>query len=269
MPRITDQLGCTIELEHIPQRIVSLVPSQTELLSSLGLGNEVVGITKFCVHPPEWFRTKARVGGTKTVNIDKVLALKPDLVIANKEENIADQVMAIKEHYPVYTSDINDLNSAIEMIIQVGTLTARLPEAIELTSIITAKFALLQQFTIGKPTPRTAYLIWKDPWMAAGGDTFINDLLSRSGFNNMLADQPRYPEVSLGHLKSSGCDLLLLSSEPYPFSEKHLAELQHALPSTTIMLVDGEMFSWYGARLVTAADYFIRLVGLIHGKTVN
>ncbi len=129
----------------IPQRIVSLVPSQTELLYSLGLDDRVVGITKFCVHPEEWFRTKTRVGGTKTVHIDKVLSLAPNLVIANKEENVKEQVEAIAEKVPVWVSDINNLSDAYHMIAEIGRLTDTEEKASSLAADINRRFTKLEK----------------------------------------------------------------------------------------------------------------------------
>jgi ABC-type Fe3+-hydroxamate transport system substrate-binding protein len=248
----TDQLGNTIHLSFPPKRIVSLVPSQTELLFSLGLEEEVVGITKFCVHPEKWFRTKQRVGGTKTVNIDAVKSLQPDLIIANKEENVQEQIEKLQGIAPVWVSDIATLDEALEMIQSVGTLVNRTNEAIEMVSDITESF---QQIPALNTTLRTAYLIWKDPYMAAGGDTFISDIMSYSGFDNVLKSYPRYPEITIAQLSQLDCELLLLSSEPYPFKQKHIQEIQQVLTNTKIVLVDGEMFSWYGSRLCLAPAY--------------
>lgn len=251
-----------------PQRIVSLVPSQTELLFDLGLDEEVIGITKFCIHPNEWFTTKTRIGGTKTVDVEKVKSLNPDLIIANKEENVKEQIEELAKIAPVYVSDINDLESALEMITDVGKLVGKEDEALEIVNKIKTRFNQLtnkpingltgQQFNLSTKQPKkTAYLIWKDPYMAAGGDTFINDMLERCGFNNVFKTANRYPEVSIEQLQS--CEMVLLSSEPYPFKQKHIIELQQQLPSTKILLADGEMFSWYGSRLIKTAPYLNHL----------
>jgi ABC-type Fe3+-hydroxamate transport system substrate-binding protein len=242
------------------------VPSQTELLYHLGLADEVVGITKFCIHPNEWFRNKTRVGGTKTVNIEKVRALKPDLIIANKEENVKEQVEQLQQVAPVYVSDINTLEDALQMITTIGELTHTSSKAGNLTAQIENSFADLSSSVAQQSTPiNTAYLIWKDPYMAAGGDTFIHDMMKRSGLNNVFANIPRYPEVSIAQLLSANCQLLLLSSEPYPFKEKHIAELQQQLPQTKILLADGEMFSWYGSRMLQAPAYFGKLIAQVRG----
>jgi ABC-type Fe3+-hydroxamate transport system substrate-binding protein len=251
----TDQLHRSLQINLPPKRIVSLVPSQTELLYALGLSEEVVGITKFCVHPASWFRTKQRVGGTKTVNIEAVRALQPDLVIANKEENVKEQIEALEKTAPVWISDIETLEDAVEMIGSLGKLVGRSKEAHKIVSDIQSRF---QQFNV-TATVRTAYLIWMDPLMAAGRDTFIQDIMQKMGFENIFADQSRYPVVTAEQIMAKGCKLLLLSSEPFPFKDKHAQMLQPLFPGVKIELVDGEMFSWYGSRLTLAAAYLQKL----------
>ena len=257
MLTFTDQLNRRIRLDRLPQRIVSLVPSQTELLADLGLGNEVVGITKFCIHPDHWFRSKTRVGGTKDVHPDRIAGLQPDLIIANKEENIKEQIESLSTNYPIWISDVNDLGSALQMIQGLGELTGTVQEALRISSQIQLSFT---SFPPVGSAIRVAYLIWKDPYMTVGSDTFIHDMLTRCGYTNVFADSVRYPVVSVEELKSRQCDLIFLSSEPYPFREKDAMELQAALGNSRIRMVDGEFFSWYGSRLLQAADYFKSLI---------
>ncbi len=240
------------------QRIISLVPSQTELLYDLGLTDEVVGITKFCVHPGKWFRTKTRIGGTKNIHIDKIQSLQPDLVIANKEENIKEQVEALQQFAKVYVSDVNNLSEALQMIREIGELVNKKEQANYLSKSIEKKFSQLKNIQVQKKT--AAYFIWKDPYMVAGGETFINDMMQYAGFENIFQDLPRYPETTVDDLKQMNCDYVLLSSEPYPFKQKHIDELQPLLPATKIILVDGEMFSWYGSRLLLSAEYFKQFI---------
>lgn len=243
----------------VPQRIVSLVPSQTELLYSLGLDKEVAGITKFCVHPDEWFRNKQRIGGTKTINIQKILLLQPDLVIANKEENVKEQVEEIARHVPVYVTDIGNLEDALEMIRDIGEITNTAVKASQIIDTISAKFKALND-QLPQRTLKCAYLIWKDPYMTIGNDTFIHNMLHYCGFANAFSHLARYPEISIQDLVQQHCEYVLLSSEPYPFKEKHIDELQAVLPNAKIILVDGEMFSWYGSRLIEAPDYFKKII---------
>lgn len=256
MPLFTDQLGRTISLDRPPRRIISLVPSQTELLYTLGLEEEVAGITKFCVHPQQWFRTKTRIGGTKDIRPEIIDALQPDLIVANKEENDRAQVEQLFPRYPVWISDIATLADALQMIRSVGELTGKTTPALSLAEEITRRFAALGS---PAPSPRTAYFIWRNPWMVAGGDTFIQDMLTHAGFTNIFRDQPRYPAIELESLAGSGCELVLLSSEPYPFREKHIGEIRAVLPEASIRLVDGEVFSWYGSRLLQAPAYLQEL----------
>ena len=246
-----------IKLTHTPKKIISLVPSQTELLYDLGLDHEVIGITKFCIHPDVWFTSKQRVGGTKNVNIEKVRSLQPDLIIANKEENVKEQVETLQQIAPVWVSDVNDLDDALNMILTIGEIVGRSNEAITLAETIQKRFQAIG--TINKQIP-TAYLIWKNPFMTIGGDTFINDMLQRCGLSNIFESQQRYPEITIEKLQTLNCKLVLLSSEPYPFSQKHIDELQQQLTDIKIMLVDGEMFSWYGSRLQFAPAYFEKLI---------
>ncbi|MNX93553.1 Vitamin B12-binding protein precursor [compost metagenome] len=254
---VQDMMGQELRLEGIPRRIVSLVPSQTELLYDLGLEEEVVGITKFCIHPEAWFRAKARVGGTKTVHFDRVQALQPDLIIANKEENVQDQVEALRAIAPVWVSDIRSPEDNLEMIRQIGLITGTLPKAEAIIQQLQSDFATLPLANcLGR---KVAYLIWYNPVMAAGNDTFIHEVLSRIGFENVLKDTPRYPELNMEALQQLQPELLLLSSEPFPFAEKHIKIFQEHLPETTIMLVDGELFSWYGSRMLHAVTYFNEL----------
>lgn len=252
----TDQMGRKVTINFPPKRIVSIVPSQTELLFDLGLDKEIIGLTKFCIHPIDKFAERTKVGGTKNLNIDLIKGLKPDLIIGNKEENTQSDIEELSEHFPVWMSDIFTLADAMKTIADIGTLVDRSPEASYLNHLIAAGFndlkTLAQQNHINK---KVAYLIWRKPYMAAGKNTFINDVLLTNGMTNVI-NQDRYPEITLEKLKTINCKLVLLSSEPYPFKEKHIEEIQNALPEAKIMLVDGEMFSWYGSRLVKAVQYF-------------
>lgn len=263
MPVLIDQTGRKVALQAIPQRIISVVPSQTELLFDLGLRNEVIGITKFCIHPEEWFYSKARVGGTKQLKIDIIHELQPDLIIANKEENVKEQIEELEKHYPVWISDVNNLADAYAMIEQVGVISGKPENASQLITQIQNSFA--EFATPGSQLP-TAYLIWQKPYMTIGGDTFIHSMLEKAGFNNIFSNRKRYPEVIVEELEAANCKLLFLSSEPFPFQQKHVEELQKQLPETKIVLVDGEMFSWYGSRLLKAPVYFNSLQSTINTR---
>ena len=256
MLSFTDQTGQVIRLTAIPQRIISLVPSQTELLADLRLADEVVGITKFCIHPKDWFQTKTRVGGTKKINLSLIHSLHPDLIIANKEENVKEQINELQQQYPVWISDINNLDDAYEMIEQIGAMTGKSEQATCISKQISAEFSQLQTANF---KPKTAYLIWQKPYMTVGGDTFIHSMLELAGFDNIWKEKTRYPEITIDELRNAHCELLLLSSEPFPFQQKHIDELQPLLPDTKIILADGELFSWYGSRLLKTPAYFKEL----------
>ena len=239
-------------------RIISLVPSQTELLYDLGLENEVIGITKFCVHPAKWYKNKLRIGGTKKVNNPLIKNLKPDLIIANKEENVKEQMEEVAQICDVFVTDVKNLKDAIKMINEVGILVGKTRQAQQIAKKVEKKFNKLQLEISSERKIRSAYLIWKNPFMTIGGDTFINNMMENSGFENIFSAEERYPEITLDDLKTN-CELILLSSEPYPFRKKHLKEFRSQISTAKIFLVDGEMFSWYGSRLLKAPDYFIKL----------
>ncbi|MEQ8702434.1 MAG: helical backbone metal receptor [Phaeodactylibacter sp.] len=255
-PIVTDQMGRKVQLPAPPLRIVSLVPSQTELLADLKLDEAVVGITKFCVHPEHWYRNKDRVGGTKEVKMNVIEQLAPNLIIGNKEENSPEDILALEKHYPVWMSDIEDLEDALEMIRTVGLLTNRQPAAEELAGQIQGAFIDLGQYTQRLPPVSAAYLIWRDPYMVAARETFIDYMLQQAGFRNVFARERRYPEVRLEAIAAREPEVILLSSEPYPFKDKHIAEIRSACPTSEIRLVDGELFSWYGSRLLKSPAYF-------------
>lgn len=252
----TDQLGREINISFPPQRIISLVPSQTELLFDLGLSIEIVGRTKFCIHPETQVRPVPKIGGTKNLNLDLIRSLKPDLIIANKEENEKGQIEELMAEFPVWISDIDHMEDAKDMILQIGTLVNRQPEAAYLNHLIHAGFNDLQTLALQHNiNARVAYFIWKDPFMLAGKDTFIDDLLRINGMENVMSDS-RYPVCSEEELKRLNPQWVFLSSEPYPFKETHIEAFRAIWPRARVRIVDGEMFSWYGSRLVKAVQYF-------------
>jgi ABC-type Fe3+-hydroxamate transport system substrate-binding protein len=261
--KVTDQLDRIIELAALPQRIISLVPSQTELLVDLGLKERLVGITRFCIHPAGITDEIKVVGGTKKIVRDRLYELQPDLIICNKEENTPEIVAFCDQIAPTYISDVNTLEQAREMIIDLGTLTGTSFKAKSMARNIKMRFDGMP----AREKKRALYLIWKDPYMGVGEDTFIDDIMSKSGFENALESSNRYPELTLNAMVKLQPDVIFLSSEPFPFKETHIEEIskaftlakpQHAVkPNVTpeIRLVDGEMFSWYGSRLLKAPEY--------------
>ncbi|MEW5677291.1 helical backbone metal receptor [Flavobacterium enshiense] len=260
----TDQMGTAHQFAETPKRIVSLVPSQTELLYDMGLEESIVGITKFCVHPFHFKSTKTIVGGTKQVKIDKIKALHPEIIIANKEENTLEIVESLKDICPVWVTNIITIEDNLQMIEDFGKLFNKRTSAqkwIDKTRFALADF---QNFIQDKEPKKVAYFIWANPYMVAGGDNFINELLKLNKFENIYDNHPkyegRYPEIVIQKMRIQGDpDLVLLSSEPYPFKDEHAFELGRHTHHATTIFVDGEMFSWYGSRLVKAFDYFKQL----------
>lgn len=254
-----DQTGYRLSLSGTPQRIISLVPSQSELLFHLGLGERVIGITKFCIHPEEWFREKTRIGGTKKVDLDKIRSLQPDLILGNKEENLLADIEALRQEFPVWMSDIVTLGDATDMIRSVGQMTEKSIESEQIAGEIEFAFSELM-LTTKKPRPlRIGYLIWDHPLMAAGNNTFINSMIRACGWVNCFAQLDRYPQINQDMIRDAAPDVLMLSSEPYPFKEDHLFQFQTQLKDCTCLIVDGECFSWYGSRLLHAPRYFTTL----------
>jgi ABC-type Fe3+-hydroxamate transport system substrate-binding protein len=254
---VTDQLGRPVSVPLRPRRIVSLVPSQTELLFDLGLQAHVVGVTKFCIHPARARQVATVVGGTKNFDFDKIAALQPDLIIGNKEENHQAGIEELAQHYHVWLSDIGDLGAALTMIRQVSSIAGAQEAGEEMASEIAAAFVAL---AAPQPPVSAAYFIWRKPYMVAATGTFIDDMLGRAGFQNVFAHLGRYPEITAEQLAAAAPARILLSSEPYPFQAKHLAEFEQLCPRALVQVVDGELFSWYGSRLQLSAAYFKSLM---------
>lgn len=251
--QIQDQLGRKIELKNTPQRIISLVPSQTELLVDLGLEESISGITHFCVHPEFLKQIKTSVGGTKKVNLRKVKELRPDIILCNKEENTKEMVEELEKIAPVHVSEVASLEDAYNLMHQYGEIFGCKELASTMVSSIQKKAESLKELVTNSTPRKVAYFIWNDPLMVAGNGTFINELLKLNKFENVFL-QDRYPETNLEELKEKNIDICLLSSEPFPFKEEHKAKFLEI--AKTVKIVDGEYFSWYGSRLLEAMDYF-------------
>lgn len=257
MATTTDARNQEIVLDHPPQRIVSLVPSQTELLAYLDLQDEVVGITRFCERPEHWRSEKTIVGGTKEVDIETVRDLEPDLILANHEENTLEDVRSLEEIAPIFVTEVKTVEEALQMIRTVGTLTDTSDQTSTLAGQIISRFDSLPEFA----PLRAVYFIWREPYMTVGGDTFIHDVMAWGGFENVFGDETRYPNVHLGDLGGEDIDVVLCSSEPFPFhkKDKFTADIEEALPDTPIEVVDGQPFSWYGPRLLETPSYLKEL----------
>lgn len=252
-----DQLNRTVTFTHTPSRIISLVPSQTELLVALGLRKNIVGVTKFCVHPKDLRKEKTIVGGTKQVDFEKIKSLKPDIIICNKEENSEEIVLQLENVAPVWVSDITTISESIEMILQLGKIFEVDGRALEITANIKLKLEGFKEYVRDFPSKKVLYLIWKNPYMAVGKNTFIDELLQINNFENIIIKKnSRYPEVSIELIKTA--ELVLLSTEPYPFKKVDANVFAEELNSE-VKLVDGEFFSWYGSRLIKAFEYFKEL----------
>lgn len=227
-------------------KIISLVPSLTELMVDLGLEKQLVGRTRFCIHPEDKVKNIEIIGGTKNPNIDKIIDMDPDLVIANKEENRKEDVQQLGSHTEVMVTDIASVEDALVEIKRIGNKTDRTQTALSLISKISTTISERPK----TPPLRTAYFIWKDPWMSVGRDTYIHDVMNKYGLMNVFEEQDRYPTIDLKNLSSYAPELILLSSEPYPFKNKHIQEIKKHCPDSKVELVNGEWFSWYGSRML-------------------
>jgi iron complex transport system substrate-binding protein len=263
MIRIRDALGVELALERPARRVVSLVPSITETLFDLGAGAILRGCTRFCIHPKDGVAGVPKVGGTKDPDLAGILALAPDLVLANREENRESDVAELRKSVPVHVSYPRDLPGLLAFLEELGALVG-LAEAARaaISRIESAQRAFIPP---ARP-PRVAYLLWREPWMAAGADTFIDGMLAACGFQNALGHEARYPVTELQALRGA-VDALLLSSEPFPFGERHRPECAAAtgLDLSRVQLVSGEAFSWFGTRTASAFAEAARVHQLLSG----
>jgi len=240
-------------------RIISLVPSQTELLIDLGLEENIVGVTKFCIHPKHLLKTKTIVGGTKNIKIDRIKNLQPDIILCNKEENTKEIVEACQQIAFTHVSDIFTLTDSLELISLYGSFFEKQVDAKKMINKLESKIIDFKKFIENKKSRKVAYFIWRNPWMVAASNTFINHLLELNKFDNVYANAKRYPEVNIKDILKKKPELILLSSEPFPFKENHITEIKEHTNNSIPILVDGEYFSWYGSRLLKAFDYFKEL----------
>lgn len=254
--KVIDQLHRIVEIPQPCRRIVSLVPSQTELIIDLGLEKELVGITKFCIHPTGLKKKKVIVGGTKNFNFEAIEKLNPDLIIANKEENYKEGIEILAQQYPVWISDIITLEDSKKMMLSIGEITGTSEKAEELVTRIDYLLKSFQPKSI--PLQKALYFIWNNPYMVAGKDNYINEMLELNGYENVCNQEEysRYPEISKEELIQLNPEIILLSSEPFPFKEKHKESIQKIVPKALVKIVDGELYSWYGSRILKALTYF-------------
>jgi len=252
-----DDLERDVIFNYPPQRIVSLCPSITETIFALDAGKRLVGKTEFCIHPRHLVDSISNVGGTKNVDMAKIKALNPDLIIAEKEENTRSKVDKLEVDFPVFVFDVENFNGALKMIMKLGELLNREEQSHKMFNQIRQRFVEKNSLQIKK---NAVYLIWDKPLMAAGKETYINSMMEMAGFQNIFkGGEARYPKTSIAELESKKPEYILLSSEPYPYAEKEMKWYAKKFPAAEIRLVDGEMFSWYGARMLKAANYFEEL----------
>ena len=231
-----------------PESIVCLVPSLTELLFDIGLGDRLAGRTRFCIHPEDKVERVPIVGGTKNPRLDSIFEINPDLVIANREENRKEDVDELAGSLDVMVTDISSVEDALLTIYDIGKRCGVADKAENLINKIRSELDDIPD----EPSQSVAYFIWRDPWMTVGNDTYIHSVLTHWNFENVYAGQVRYPQTTLKELGRKSPDLVLLSSEPYPFKEKHREDVEQACPGARVLMVDGEWFSWYGSRMVQA-----------------
>ncbi|MFQ6059345.1 MAG: helical backbone metal receptor [Anaerolineae bacterium] len=275
--RFIDARGQALILEAPPRRIVSLVPSTTETLFALGAGQQVVGRTRFCVRPADQVADVPIVGGTKDPRIERIRALAPDLVLANAEENRAEDVAALERFSRVFVTFPRTVAQAIADLRTLGAITGQVERAEEIATAIEEELAWLRVLAEDRAPFRFAYLVWRRPYMTINRDTYIHDLLSLGGGINVFADEPeRYPRISAREIFGRGPDLIFLPSEPYPFAEEHRDELLEQCDDPNrrpcgigtipqgwrrrILLVDGEMFGWHGVRTQEGLRYYGNLL---------
>jgi ABC-type Fe3+-hydroxamate transport system substrate-binding protein len=256
VPALVDAAGVTHRPAGADARIVSLVPSITELLCDLGLADQIAGRTGFCIHPRETVRAIPKVGGTKDVKLDKLRALGPTHVIVNVDENRRETVEEIARFVPhVIVTHPRAPRDNLALYRLIGGLFGREEEAERLCAAFEEAWAQARADAAAREPREVLYLIWRDPWMTVGPDTYVSRMLAAFGWRTLPADSDdRYPEIDpaayagrVGHV--------LLSSEPFHFRERHVPEVEALVPGARVSLIDGEMTSWYGSRAIAGLRY--------------
>lgn len=249
------------------RRLVSLVPSTTELLCALGLADALVGVTVYCVEPRDVVRGKTRVGGEKDPDLEAIRALAPDLVVANIEENRREDVEALRAAgIEVFITYPRSVAESLAMIRELGAVTGAVQAARELLGELEPLLAAVRGRLAGRRATPCFYPIWRDPWMTIGHDTYIHDLLATCGGANVFADRSRYPTISLDDVAARSPEVVLLPDEPYRFRRAHLRDFDAyagmpAVRDGRVQLVDGKRFSWHGPRLAEALRTVPALLG--------
>ena len=253
---ITDALGRPFAVGKPPERIVSLVPSFSEALFAFGLGERVAGVTRFCVEPREGVAGKAKVGGTKTLDMAAVESLQPDLIIASAEENRVEDVRRLIDGgWTVFVTLPTTVAGAIELLGQIAALTDSAETARPIIEEAEEALATVLAANAGRQPLRVFCPIWRNPYMTIGPDTYMHDVVAVCGGRNVFEGRPeRYPKVELGEMAALDPEVILLPSEPYRFRERHRAAFEAfpqvaAVRQGNVLLVDGRMLSWYGPRI--------------------
>ncbi|MFO8087640.1 MAG: helical backbone metal receptor [Bacteroidales bacterium] len=260
----TDHSREEIHLPDYPQKIISLCPSITETLVKLGLTDRITGRTCYCYRPEQQVKDIPVIGGASDPDMDLIKQQHPDLIIAVKEENNRSHIEQLREHYAVYVFDINTYSDAIDMIIQLGELTGKQNEAVQMSDDIDKAFARIPQ--LEQPLV-FLYLVWNDPLMAAGKRTYINSILTSHGFTNCLSQfVQRYVTLNIEVFKKLNFDIAFLPTEPYHFTEDDRQDILSFYPETDVRLVDGEAFSWYGFRMLDSASYLADFINNLNEK---
>ena len=266
---VVDASGVALTLPAPPRRIVSLIPSVTEILFALGLEEAVAGCTIYCSEPPDGVATKTRIGGEKNPRLELIREIGTDLVIANVEENARGHVETLRSWgIPVFVTYPRTVAGGIELVRQLGQVTGAALRAAEMATMLERRLAEVSARQIGRARARVFCPIWRHPYMTINADTYVHDMLAVCGGDNVFARLPtRYPEISLADVAQAGPEVILLPDEPYRFRRPHMADFAPfreipAVRDGRIHLVDGKLLSWYGPRIERALAV---LPGLLAG----
>ena len=253
---MVDATGAAVVLPGPPQRIVSLVPSITEILFTLGVGPAVAGCTVYCTQPPDGVATTTRVGGEKNPKLELIRDLGADLVIANIEENLPEHVATLRSWgIPVYVTYPRTVPDGIRLLAELGAVTGAAERGAALARELDALLADVEGASRGRRPVRVFYPIWRHPYMTIGADTYAHDMLARCGGVSVFADRAsRYPTVTLDEMASAAPEVILLPDEPYRFRRVHVADFEPypdvpAVRDGRIHLMDGKLLTWYGPRI--------------------
>ena len=240
-------------------RVVSLCPSLTELVYDLRRGEDLVGITEYCVHPADRVAFVEKVGGTKTPDVRRIAVLEPDVVLLNEEENRREDEAALRDlGVNCLTTFPRNCDDTAKMVELIGAVLERVEEAARIATDIRSRSKRVRAAAVGRPETSWAYLIWRKPWMSVNADTFVNALLAQAGGRNVFADlDDRYPTIELEDLATRNPDRVFLCTEPFPFKGKHINELSEAtgFSPQRFQIADGEYLSWHGSRTPDGIDY--------------